>query len=93
MTSIQPAPKHKTFNYVIYSHKNQTKTIAAPKCYCGAQNLNFGWVQLPGVAPWEALIPGLHEYTWILEGYIYRWHLIMIVMPCQDEHTSIIMVL
>ena len=32
-------------------------------------NLNCGLLQEPGVAPSEALIPGLHEYTWMLEGY------------------------
>ena len=42
------------------------KYIGAPKIYCGAKNLNCGWVQEPGVAPCEALIPGLQEYTWIL---------------------------
>ena len=35
-------------------------------------NLNCGLVQEPGVAPSEALIPGLHEYTWMLEGYNLR---------------------
>ena len=29
-------------------------------------------MQEPGVAPSEALIPGLHEYTWMLEGYNLR---------------------
>ena len=35
-------------------------------------NLNWGDVHLPAFAPCAALIPGLHEYTWIFKRMWYR---------------------
>ena len=36
-------------------------------------NLNWGDVHLPAFAPCAALIPGLHEYTWIFKRMWYRF--------------------